>query len=219
MRRIIICAALLSGGCAQQPYPIVTSAGPTTVSDLESAGTPAPDGWQANEMIIPAHNAGPVLGIMESYRKGRTPDGFEYRYFSDGSGSVNLDSDELSMHKWNVRCQTDKMDDSRSCTLSRMDAPLIVLFAGERKPTAICAGMHDFPGKQAMFRIDGGHPIKADRSGCISGHALAEALKAKKITVRHVKWPYEAEIDTEVIPTGMTSAIGLTEYLFSKSQS
>ena len=132
-----------------------------------------------------------------------------YKYFPDRS--VWIPTDNL------VSCNSDLMSDRRTCELSVGFANLAVRVATNGSILGACAPMHDFPGRQAAFRVDKHPMITSDQNGCISSSAartLVGQMKAgKTLYVKTVRWPDDfAEVQTTAISGTVDLALRIWQF-------
>lgn len=173
--------------------------------------------------------------LYNSYRKGEIPLE-EYRPAYNGISGVQkglLDwkrelVEELSTNKqkernhfWSLECSIDSMDDSRTCTLHRVEkssADLGLLY--ERKKWFVCIGHDHFPGKSVQIRVDSRpfHRVVA-KYGCFTSQQsraiIAEMRGANRVRFRYMQWPSESWIDREVdsVNYGMAEAMELAAWV------
>ncbi|MFC7513873.1 hypothetical protein ACFQUU_02525 [Herbaspirillum sp. GCM10030257] len=125
-------------------------------------------------------------------------------YYSDGSGIFagkegnNLGVGEQLGSNWDIECKTDAMTDKKTCSMHRGDLWVYVHGTGK---AVVSIGAEHFPGTSVAIRIDGGKPISTssandgDFSGAASASLIAQLKKAKSVTTRYMKWPYQQYID------------------------
>lgn len=194
---LILCLVL--GGCqvtaAPTPSPKMSDPPARSVSD----------GVTSEEVIQHKTDNSPTNGVsVLRGRKGLTPDGVPYTYYSDGSGSVDVGG-PTSSESWTIGCFSDKMDDKRKCTIKNNN--LFISYGDGTTPLHVCIRYHDFPGKTGAIRLDSNAPIATGKEGCVPGNAIASSLwKAKQIRLRGVHWPYNSNRDADVNPRGLYGA-------------
>jgi hypothetical protein len=151
---------------------------------------------------------------LQKARHGHGPDGQEYRYYDDGSGSVRDVGASVS-DGWEVNCPIDSMADRRKCSIK--NRALFISFGFGSSPLGLCIREHDFPGRTGLIRIDDAAPIPTDRSGCVEGAAIVNrAAAAQRIRFRFVHWPYDHNRNGEVSARGLKAAILLVGHMRSK---
>ena len=202
--------SMASVGCAAEHRSLSTST--ISAAEAKPQGRPIPDGWQLNEVVMPARDLGPVLGWTGPSRFGRTPDGLFYRFFADGSGSI-LQSDTSFSALWSFVCQRDAMTDERKCTMRGDEQELLVLFIGAADPTWVCLKSHDFPGRVGAIRIEAGQPVPTDKNGCLPGSFAKHIAQGKSAATRYVAWPYDYPVDNTTSLMGFKSGIGLVSFV------
>jgi hypothetical protein len=210
MKALVNALSLLVAGCGAQPSPNIVAAGivATDANAATAQGTQFGNGWQSNERLYPAKpqsETGP-------YRQGTTPDNWTYRYFQDGSGSVEPTSDAV-MEGWSIGCHDDAMTDIRKCNIRSSKGRLSISYQGSKTPSWVCIIGHDYPGRVGALRIDQTDPVSTDEDGCLPGEYAAKIAKAKTFTTRHVEWPYDETNDLQSPSTGLGSAISLLAFL------
>jgi hypothetical protein len=92
------------------------------------------------------------------------------------------------------------MTDKRTCSLLNQSAGLLITVSHPQTVSGICVYLHDFPGKNAMIRVDNSRPIELPR-GCVVGSSAARIVKAilaaKRVRTRWYAWPYDTAVDDD----------------------
>ena len=101
--------------------------------------------------------------------------------------------------------------DQKLCHVLSQEHTLSVV-VDARRAVGVCAFQHDFPGRRAAIRIDGGTPIDIGTERC-SGPSTAGRLapKGKTAIVRWYKWPNDVSQDADVSLAGLSAAIALAQ--------
>lgn len=94
------------------------------------------DGWYPGEHLDGADRT----------REGKTPSGFEYQIFSDGSGGIKVPSQEVGLSGWSIDCRKDKMSDHRSCSVMGYQSRFAIFLSYQGMPQQLCLTTHDSPG-------------------------------------------------------------------------
>lgn len=144
-------------------------------------------------------------GVIEGGTETGELNGVFYRFHhSDGSGRVagkegnNGSLNESYFSNWSLSCEKDAMTDKKRCSMQLNDLWIYVYANGK---SIVSIGSEHFPGSSVAIRIDGGTPIKAsgdndgDYSPATSAKIIAQLKKAKTITTRFMKWPYQHWVD------------------------
>ena len=181
---------------------------PPISTSATANGAPVANGWQPDEKLIPAR-PGSEIGPS---RRGTTPDGWIYTYYSDGSGSVEPTA-EAVMEGWSIGCHNDAMTDKRKCQIRSSNARLSISYINSKSPSSVCIIGHDYPGRFGAIRIDEASPIATNQYGCLPGGMAAKIAKAKTFTTRHVEWPYDENLDKKSESTGLGAAMELLAHM------
>jgi hypothetical protein len=162
-----------------------------------SKAEPITGGFTENERV---NKDGNFMGI--------TPDGAKYAYtkkvVSKGilGSLVNVNDGNYGRYSynsmfgtWNSNCGTNPMSDRSECTVSYNDS-IRLYGASLDKLTTLCLSNHDFPGRRAAIRIDGGRQIDLGEDGCASSRSLVKKLlNANAVAISYVEWPYDSRKD------------------------
>lgn len=178
---------------------------------------PVSDGWQPNEKME-LHSGYPADRWPEHEkhpRRGTTPDGLKYVYYSDGYGSIG--SIVGSGPYWRVNCRADAMTDERMCSVSSHRTNLSFLFDSGNNINFVCVNGHDYPDRKAMVRIDGGAATESLADGCLVAAPLLPLLvDGAVVRTRHYEWPYDRAIDEEAALESVGDALSLARFIFRK---
>ncbi len=199
MRHLGAALAMMLGGCGVQQHN--QFAEPEYRSNIVEIAVP--DGWQPNEVLRRA--AGDSSG---GHRDGVTPDGLDYRYYSDLTGHAG---------GWSVKCEKDKMTDETNCHTTDPEKKLFI-FMRRGKLSYACVIGHDFPGRDAMMRVDEKPPINAGRKGCLDWSKISGLTRGSNVTVRYWTFPYDYSRDAKASLVGLNSAVGLAEFLYKNRE-
>ncbi len=154
---------------------------------------------------------------------GSTLDGAKYAYtereVSKGilGSLVNVNDPEYGRYSynylfgtWNADCKTNPMSDRLDCTVN-YDHTIRLSGASLNKLTTLCLIDHDFPGRSAAIRIDGGKQIDLGEDGCANSQALVKKLlNANSVAISYVEWPYDSRKNYNLMDF---SANNVKEYL------
>ena len=160
---------------------------------FSKAGT-VMDGFTDNERVT-----------KEGTFLGNTPDGAKYAYtkreVSKGilASLVNINDRKYGRYSynylfgtWNADCQANPMSDRLECAVI-YDSSVKLSGASLNQLTTLCLTEHDFPGRSAAIRIDGGKQIDLGEDGCASSQALVKKfLSANAVAISYVEWPYDS---------------------------
>ncbi|EJA0515542.1 hypothetical protein MRQ47_004442 [Salmonella enterica] len=129
---------------------------------------------------------------------------------------VTVDHGYASFHAgaWVGDCQTDKMDDSRHCSLSRDGGNLTVTRWGDGHTFLSVIGDH-YPGSPSEIRVNGKLYSGDHKEGIftppLSTGIYSELNSNAKVITRYTNWPYNAYQTKEIDMTGFTQAKALFE--------
>ncbi len=162
--------------------------------------------WQAGE----TKSYETAIGVTSVVRKGKTPSGSTYSYYSDGSGSLTNGA-----ASWSFSCKTDKINDQKKCEITNRHADLFINYGSSPSPRWICSLQHDFPGRTGAIRVDSNPAMTTDTDGCVPGTRIAQLVSGNSITIRSVKWPYDYDRDSTGPLTGLKDVMDLVSYIRS----
>lgn len=190
--------------------------------------SPAGDGFRSNETLRSDD------GRLS--RVGDLPDGLYYSYsVNPSSGPYGFITTQAvrdiisSSQIWGYSCVRDRMTDATECTIrgqqqpsglnNRFDDSLgvgVAVYFYSRNgdyPHKMCVAEHDFPGRSARARINGGTPFSLGESGCTtSSGTIQRMLSADSLVVESVKWPWGNNYAVEVDMRGAPEIIELLQY-------
>jgi hypothetical protein len=174
--------------------------------------TPVTGGFTENEKVS---DRGSYMG--------NTPDGAKYAYVKREhvrgilASLVNKSDREhwrylhiSSTGTWKADCKANPMSDRLEC---KVDYRSNVRLTGSslKRLSTLCLRDHDYPGRAASIRIDGGKPVGLGESGCANSRSLVNKfLNAKTVSISYVKWPYGGRNDSQLMDF---SADNVREYL------
>ena len=154
--------------------------------------TPVTGGFTENEKVSDI-----------GYHMGDTPDGAKYTYVKRErvrgilASLVNKSDREHGSYlhnvitgSWKADCKANPMSDRLEC---KVDYRFNVRLTGSslERLSTLCLSDHDYPGRTASIRIDGGKPVGLGESGCANSRSLVNKfLNAKTVSISYVKWPY-----------------------------
>lgn len=169
--------------------------------------------WASDYFIQPGRQFTPdgIITSGDSLETGEI-NGINYRFWlTDGSGRVG---------NWDVKCERDKFNDNRTCTMwySYDDLTISLNQLGR---VEILVGIEHFPGTPVLLRIDNAMPLKTPEPGWSGKAAIAIVSKlrnAQKISTRYQRWPYKDNIDTEIQLAGFAEAFDYMKFAVSKAR-
>jgi hypothetical protein len=148
--------------------------------------------------------------------------GVAYKYFfSDGSASFEgsrgngIEYRSGAMANWDIRCEKDPIDDSKSCILSIYDLRILI---DSLSGPAVSIGLDTYPGRSTAIRFDqqpaitGGEIIKGEQAKRI----LAELKTAKQVTTRYSPWPSGGNADKTFELYGFNEAFAYVNWVLTK---
>lgn len=129
------------------------------------------------------------------------------RIFEDGSARVGTSADP-QLADWSIDCRVDAMTDERNCSFHGDIDGLFVSYGTHQQPKIVCAFGHDYPGRQAMIRIDQNPALTTDTMGCIEASSIMPQLTTGSIAlVRSVRWPNDFPVDASVSLAGFVKTL------------
>lgn len=140
------------------------------------------------------------------------------KIYSDGSGLLGLPQEVKDFNDtWALNIRRDKITDKLIVTAQRYAYTTTSEFGEIKLETDIslwlnlsnpkseylCVAGHNFPGKQAVIRVDRNAPILTNEKGCvrITRNLDDQLLRGKEIVIRGYHWPYEGA-ETQTIKLG-----------------
>lgn len=168
--------------------------------------------------------------IMSAVFAYGTVDGFAYNYHAGYRGGVVASStatwEPSSLGgDWSIRCESDPMDDSVSCSVHRVrrsaDEIIMSLFLNYNgSKFDVCVGSDLYPGKDIQFRVDS-NPAHSVTGECFpdakSKAIMSELRSGTKVVTRYQKWPYETWLTSEFTTDGLPQALSLMEWLLAQT--
>lgn len=164
-------------------------------------------------------------------------DGLHYEYYRNNTGYASglmtsiETADFLNRRELlRFRCSAERMDGGSSCEASiysKVPPPssqvgqlpargfIIVRLnsSGAAYPHQICASRHDFPGRNARIRIDGGEPINLGANGCTSNRSVINGfVNANEVFVEYVKWPNSHATVSQVEMNGVRHLVEMMQF-------
>ena len=170
----------------------------------EDPSRPVEDGWYPGEKL--------AFSSSTTYRAGRTPRGFAYDYFRDGSGGVRKSGATFS-GGWTINCEKDAMNDRRNCRISSTDNRIMILYDFSSAPKFVCIVGHDFPGRTGQIRVDANKPVTTDTDGCVGAAYVAQLTKGSMVPTRRVERPYDYGQDDSGPLAGLPDAVDLVSFI------
>jgi hypothetical protein len=114
--------------------------------------------------------------------------GIIYSFLSTGSGQFRGQNDLL---RWDISCNVDIIDDSRSCLVSKGDIYVHVVDRGALR-SAVFIGHDVYPGSEVTIRLDSGVAISAAERGWngeAADHLIERMYVASVAATRFRPWP------------------------------
>ena len=213
--------------------------------NLDFTERPVEGGFNATERErTTSYNLASRPGDVYVSRVGDLAEGLSYGFRSQGSQALfgyitsTMMRDQLIIDRiWGWSCTADQMDGGIDCTVLGNDkgvpdgrevrfirdetigsnSTVRLLMRGSRPPYKLCVAYHDFPGRSARIRIDGGSPISLGGNGCTTSQGLIRRfMTANSVFVEGVSWPYDATITREVDMRGMPEAIDILQHALQR---
>ena len=140
---------------------------------------------------------------------GNTLDGTKYAYFemSDRRGLraslINQGTEKyerymyfaMSSGDWGLHCEENPMTDRMSCRLT-YNTSVRLIGSSPTQLSTLCLVDHDFPGRSASIRINGGSVINLGEDGCKRSSTLVDDfLSADSVSISFVRWPYDSRVN------------------------
>jgi hypothetical protein len=190
---------------------------------LQVLRTDLEGGFRPNETLVDSR----YLGLSRQGIITETGDTYSYSF---GDGDITGNSN-TRRGAWMVGCSTDRMTSRVNCRTNLKPAPIEgVRFASlggglqinvnnAGSITRACVFGHDFPGRNAMIRVDENSAITTNSSGCVSGGSATrlqrQLLIGTTLTTRRIEWPYDSRRDQVIeISGGFSNAREL--FLFTR---
>jgi len=168
--------------------------------------------------------------IMTSVFAYGTLDGFAYNYHAGFGAGVMASSTATSEPSslggdWSVKCESDPMDDSVSCSVHRVrrasEIIMSLFLSYDGTDYDVCVGADHYPGKDIQIRVDSNQAHSV--TGACFSHAKSAAImdelrSGTKVVTRYQKWPYESWLASEFTTDGFGQALKLTEWLYTQTK-
>ena len=210
-----VMSALLLSGC-------LNVAGTTkSVNGIREAGLD--DGLRPNEMLV-NHK---YTGLSREGMFPKTGDSYSYK---PGGGDVT-GRPASGRGIWMTGCSTDQMTDRVNCrtnlkppaisggAFAKLDGGLAIAVNTSGSIKSACVFGHDFPGRNAMIRVDSNPALVTDTEGCVAGASATrlqqQLLSGNVLMTRRTEWPYDGGRDQTIkIASGFSQVREL--FLFSR---
>lgn len=138
------------------------------------------------------------LCVAASAEEGQTAKGNYFTVSGSTATVTPIQTNEADV--WRISCRSDSMTDKRSCDLVNKSAELQIQMSSTTTVSAVCVLWHDFPGRNALLRIDDGKPITLVH-GCVGGATAARIvramLNAKRLRTRWYTWPNDVAVEDD----------------------
>ena len=161
---------------------------------------------------------------MSSLSQGQAPrfleetveDGHYVFVYKDGTASVVRDPSVLK-DRWAIDCHLDAMTDQLLCGLNNGSGGILVYYANQAEPIAVCIVDHDFPGKAGMLRVDSHEAQKTSNLGCVAAANIVDQLiTGKNLLTRRYEFPNKTLIDRKTSLWGFAKALEIVERIRSQ---
>lgn len=136
--------------------------------------------------------------------------GTGYSYRIDADGRITFGE----VGEWTIRARTDEMTDKELWHIDHDEAHLMIFPSTSANTATFCVLGHDFPGRQAMVRIDARPAVTGYTDDCfMSARLFADLQGASSIRTRRYEWPEDIGRDETGDVTHFSDAMKLYRFM------
>ena len=139
-------------------------------------------------------------------------DGYIVRRFPEGAAWVRL-SEDVFANYWSIDCHKDIMSDQRNCVIKSWSGGPRIFFE-KQNIRSICVTGHDYPGRIALIRFGADQPVQTNVVGCTNSAKVINKITSDEVIyTRHVRWPYDRNVDKTIRLDGLAKAVSVAKEL------